>query len=372
MLTRLPVEVDAPPSGGPGPSPAAFAAALGLIAPHLAAVLIANELAACLDPIVGSCVARLAEQARGLPSLASMFVTGRFGLLATAPLLFVWTLPTVLLHTTIQALFAESRLLPRMAHAAHPLVAPFGLSGNDVIRVTMGFGCNVPAVMAASRCGGCARGGCISAISFGAACSYQLGATLSVFAAARAAWLTPVYLLYLITTMLFFVRLTSSERGRAALAQGDPPPSQLCVPDIRRVAQTVRSTFVQFSLQALPVFALFSIVAALLDVSGAFTVVAEALSPSLRLLGLPRETAMALVMAAVRKDGILLLTSVPLSEGQLLVATYLASTLTPCLVTTWAIARVRSGRDATVLVRNQALAALGFTAALAYMVASVT
>jgi ferrous iron transport protein B len=122
-------------------------------------------------------------------------------------------------------------------------------------------------------------------------------------------------------------------------------------------------------MQALPVFALFSLVAALLEVSGAFEALARCLSPALHLLGLPGDVAMALVMASVRKDGILLLTSAQLSKGQLLVAAYLASTLTPCLVTAWLIARTRSLRGAASLLRDQFLASLAFTAILAAVVA---
>lgn len=58
----------------------------------------------------------------------------------------------------------------------HPLLRPFGLSGRDLVRVMMGFGCNVPAVISTRSCSGCTRQTCISAIAFGSACSYQIAA----------------------------------------------------------------------------------------------------------------------------------------------------------------------------------------------------
>ena len=94
---------------------------------------------------------------------------------------------------------------------------PLGLSGRDLVRVVMGFGCNVPAVISMRACSSCSRGTCISAIAFGAACSYQLGATLGVFAAAGLPYLILPYLLFLSATTLAYVRLTAPREARSPL-----------------------------------------------------------------------------------------------------------------------------------------------------------
>jgi ferrous iron transport protein B len=78
----------------------------------------------------------------------------------------------------------------------------------------MGFGCNEPAVISTQACSSCSRGTCISAIAFGAACSYQLGATLGVFAAAGLPYLILPYLLFLSATTLVYVRLTAPREAR--------------------------------------------------------------------------------------------------------------------------------------------------------------
>ena len=127
-----------------------------------------------------------------------------YGLLNMGPFLFVWALPTVLLFSVILAVYKATGLVDRMNWALHPLMRPLGLSGRDAVRVLMGFGCNVPAVISTRACSGCSRGQAMSAIAFGAACSYQLPATLAVLAAAAtatktsAAWLTFVFLAYAI------------------------------------------------------------------------------------------------------------------------------------------------------------------------------
>ncbi len=72
----------------------------------------------------------------------------------------------------------------------------------------MGFGCNVPAVISTGACSSCSRGTAISAIAFGAACSYQLPATLAVLAAASKTFGLNLFLLpflflsYLLLTTL--------------------------------------------------------------------------------------------------------------------------------------------------------------------------
>ena len=46
----------------------------------------------------------------------------------------------------------------RTTLAIHPLVKRIGVSGRDVTRIVMGFGCNVPAVINSRSCSSCSRG----------------------------------------------------------------------------------------------------------------------------------------------------------------------------------------------------------------------
>ena len=58
-------------------------------------------------------------------------------------------LPTVTLLFFLLAVLEDSGYMPRAALAAQPLLAPCGLPGRAVIPMLLGFGCAVPAVMAA-------------------------------------------------------------------------------------------------------------------------------------------------------------------------------------------------------------------------------
>ena len=68
----------------------------------------------------------------------------------------------------------------------------------------MGFGCNVPAIVSTRSCSACTRPTTVGAIAFGSACSYQLGATLAVFAAAGRSDLVVPYLALLVVATLVY------------------------------------------------------------------------------------------------------------------------------------------------------------------------
>ena len=85
---------------------------------------------------------------------------------------------------------------------------------------------------------------------------------------------------------------------------------------------------------------------------------------------LPSEADLAVVLASVRKDGILLLAepdaAASLSAVQPLTAIYPAGVLLPCLVACLTIEREQGRAFALRLMGRQALAATGFSALLAW------
>ena len=85
---------------------------------------------------------------------------------------------------------------------------------------------------------------------------------------------------------------------------------------------------------------------------------------------LPPEAALAVILASVRKGGILLMAqpgvAASLGAVQLLTAVYLASVLLPWLVTCLTIARAQSRAFTLRLVGRQVVAATGFSALLAW------
>ncbi|MBX3452803.1 MAG: ferrous iron transporter B [Planctomycetaceae bacterium] len=349
-----------------------IAALLLLTAPALLTILGANRLADWLHPLIADALApAIAWIDAYAPAWLQLVLTAShgdfgYGLLNMGPFLLVWALPTVVLFTLILAVYKSTGLAERMNAALDPLVRPVGLSGRDILRVMMGFGCNVPAVIGTRACSSCSRGSTIAAISYGAACSYQLPATLAVLAAAAKSTgrneLTLVfcYLGYLLVTTLVFVRLISPAAARDPLNRlllSRRPFMQR--PTMSGLWRELSGTLKQFFLQALPVFFTICVVASLLASWGGLDALSTILQPVMAVFRLPAEAALPLVLASVRKDGIFLFVgdqglAMSMSAGQVLTAVYLCGVLLPCLVTALTMARETTWRSTGWLLARQA------------------
>ncbi|GAB3031967.1 nucleoside recognition domain-containing protein [Natronobiforma cellulositropha] len=343
--------------------------ALLLLVPAALAVWFANSVAGELDPLVGSLFEPAVAWAATLPAPLSTLLASEYGFLSMGPFLFVWAGPTMLIFAVVLGVYKTSGLVTRMTLSLHPTMRRVGLTGRDLVRVVMGFGCNVPAVVNTRSCSDCTRCTTISAISFGSACSYQFPATLAVFAAVGMGWLVGPYLLVLAVTTLIYVRLIAPPAARQSTPIIERRPF-LERPDPRAVAREAWSAIRAFVVTALPVFVLITVAAAALDEGGVIDRLGGVLGPAMAVFDLPADAALMLVLASVRKDGIALLSAdsaaVSLSPVQVLVAVYLAGVLLPCLVTVLTVAREVSPRWALGMVARQAVAACGFAVVLAW------
>ncbi|CAL1124903.1 unnamed protein product [Cladocopium goreaui] len=359
-------------------------AVLLLFLPALATIYGANKVADLLHPIV----ARVFEPAIATvnatwPSWLRIVLTAQqgefgYGLLNMGPFLLVWAFPTVLMFALILGVYKASGLIERMNVALHPLMRPFGLSGRDVVRVMIGFGCNVPAVISTRSCSSCSRGPAISAIAFGSACSYQLPATLAVLSGAAVATgtsavsLTGLFLTYLLITTLVYLRLTSSSQARSSLnVLMTPSRPFMQWPTWSALWREASGTVRQFLLQAMPVFILICIAASLLAHAGVLDMASRILGPVMGAFDLPSQAALPVVLASVRKDGIFLLAaddgpSFPMTAAQALTAVYLAGVLLPCLVTAMTIGRETGWKPTSRLLARQARFAILFALILAW------
>ncbi len=342
-----------------------------LLLPAAAAVWFANTLAGELDPLVGAAFEPAVGWAATLPEPLSTMLASEYGFLSMGPFLFVWAGPTMLIFAVILGVYKNTGLVTRMTISLHPLMRRVGLSGRDLIRVVMGFGCNVPAVINTRSCSDCTRCTTISAISFGSACSYQFPATLAVFAAVGMGWLVGPYLLVLAATTFIYVGLIAPQAARESTTMIDRR-TFLQWPDPKAVAREAWSALREFFVKALPIFVVITFVAALLDRAGVIDALGSVLGPVMALFNLPAEAALTIVLASIRKDGIALLTAdgasaaAVLSPVQVLVAVYLAGVLLPCLVTAFTVAREVSTRWALTMVARQATAAVGFSILIAW------
>lgn len=343
-----------------------------LLVPAVLAVYCANHFADWLDPSIENLSQKLAVWLASVPSPLKEILIGRYGLLTMGPLLFVWAVPTVLLYALVVGCYKASGLLDRITVALHPAMRRIGMTGRDLVRVVMGFGCNVPAVINSRSCCSATRDTTISAIAFGSACSYQFGATLAVFAAVSKPFLVTPYLFYLVLTTVLYSKLLAGKTSNSPfLILSMDKPTFLEWPRPRAIWAEARMTIIHFFRRAMPIFVGITVVASLLDWIGVINVISNWVRPIMRAFNLPPEASVAVVFSCIRKDAILLFTSnssgfAQLRDGQILTAVYLAGVLLPCLVTALTISREKSVKFAATLLAKQAVAATVFAALLAW------
>lgn len=299
-------------------------------------------------------------------------LAGDYGLITLGWYSFLWAFPVVLLIGVSVAVTEEMGLKDRITAALDPWLRRIGLNGRDLIPVLTGFGCNMVAVYESRACSACTRQACISLIAFGSACSYQIGASLSIFNAAHQPWLFAPYLLTLFVVGAIHTRLWYQPLSPSVII---PLADRafLQAPSWRGVGWRVKAVLKKFLVEAMPIFFFICGVGALLAYIGFLDQLAAWVSPVLALFGLPGETAPGVIFSIVRKDGLLVLNQgegallAMLTAGQTLVLVYLASTLTACMVTLWSIGRELGWGYAGLVAGRQGLTAVGSGIVLAYL-----
>ena len=122
-----------------------------LFGPAWIAVMQANAFADRFYDPLGSALEPLLHWLHTLPAPLTAILAGDYGVVAMLPFLLLYALPTVLVFTVLIGIYKSTGLIDRLSFGLHPWLRPFGLGGRDLVRVIMGFGCNVPAVIAHPR-----------------------------------------------------------------------------------------------------------------------------------------------------------------------------------------------------------------------------
>ena len=357
-----------------GPAVALATMAVGFILP----VYLSYVFASWAQPIVDSAILTpLADRVSSLLSssgLAAAMLVGDYGLLTLGWYSFLWAFPVVLLIGCSVSISEETGIKDHVCAALDPMMRRVGLAGRDLIPVLTGFGCNAVAVLQSRSCSRCSRKACVSMIAFGSACSYQIGASLSLFNSGGRPWLFLPYLVLLVGVGALHTRVFHSTLRQDG-AQVISERAFIQAPSWRSIGWRVRSILKQFLVQAMPIFLVICVVGAALDHYGLLAASASLVAPFLTLLGLPIELAPGVIFSIIRKDGMLILNAregadlAALSAGQLLIVVYLASTLTACLVTLWMVRRELGLGHAVSLLSRQVLTSVASTLLLAVGIA---
>jgi ferrous iron transport protein B len=198
------------------------------------------------------------------------------------------------------SLLEDSGYLPRLSLLLDGAFKRLGLNGRAVIPMVLGFACDTAATMV-TRTLETKRERVLATVLLALAipCSAQLGVILALMAGdplALTTWIVAVGATFVVVGAL-----------AARLFPGGAPAFQMEIPPLRRprlgnvLTKTV--TRVQwYFLEVLPIFLLASVLLWAGDRTGVFDAVVRGLTPVVRTLGLPRETAQVFLLGFFRRD----------------------------------------------------------------------
>lgn len=303
-------------------------------------------------------------------SLIQAFLFGDYGVLSLGTYSLVWALPVVVMLSLSSAVIEQSHLKQYIIWSIAPTMGKVGLEGTDIIPLLEGFGCNAAAIVQAGhQCQLCTRTRCMSLISFGTSCSYQIGATLSIFNVAHQTWLFIPYLLLVLIGGLVHNRLwyPSEQSFVAAQVSSNEP---VVWPSLKRVLAQMWDSVKMFLFQALPIFIAICLIASALALTPILEMISKLFIPLLGLLHIPHELSPGLLFSMIRKDGMLLFNMgggqfiQSLSAWQVLLLVFFSSTFTACSVTMTMVIRQLGLREGSKMIGRQMLTSLACVAIL--------
>ncbi|MBZ5751112.1 nucleoside recognition domain-containing protein [Metabacillus rhizolycopersici] len=338
---------------------------LSLISMFLLPVVIAHWVSNFIQPFIESLILYpLIQFFENSPSLLNSLFVGDYGILTLGIYSFIWAFPVVLLIGLSTAIVDETGLKDRIIDSLDPYLKKLGLEGRDLMPVLSGFGCNVVAVFQSRSCSSCTRKQCVSLITFGSACSYQIGATLSIFNSANKTWMFLPYIVVLLLGSIMHTKLWSKKNNHSHYFGLTPRRTFLQKPTFKGSTFRLKSDIKQFITQAMPIFISICAIAALLEYFKIIHYASFIFKPLLQLLQLPVEAASGLAFSIIRKDGMLifnegngaLLSS--LTNLQLFLLIFLASTMTACIVTMLTVGKEFGSKQAFQMIFQQGVTSI--------------
>jgi ferrous iron transport protein B len=284
-----------------------------------------------------------------------------FGLLSTGlyiPLVAV--LPYIIAFYLALGILEDIGYLPRLAVLMDTIMHRLGLHGYAIIPTILGFGCNVPAVMA-TRILESRKQRFIAAtlISIGVPCvALQAMIIGLVGRQAGVGYVAMVYGSLFISWVIIGLILNRAVKGFNPELLVEIPPYRL--PPWRVIGEKLWLRVSGFIKEALPIVLGTVLVVNILYTLGVFDAIANIAAPVLTgLWGLPKETITALVVGFLRKDVAMgMLTPLALTAKQLVISSTVLAMFFPCVATFVIMARELGAIDLLKAVGIMIAAAL--------------
>lgn len=258
-----------------------------------------------------------------------------FGVLSTALYVeFAMVAPYLIAFYFVLGILEDSGYLPRLAVLMDNFMHGLGLHGFAIVPVLLGFGCNVPGILA-TRVLESKRERFVAAtlISIGIPCA-ALQAMIIGILGQYGLW--PIFSVYFILFMVWIVLGTVLNR----ILKGFSPELLIEIPPYRfpPLKTLLTKTWVRikyFLREALPVVIIGVFIINILYIFNFFNAISSATAPVITgLFGLPKEAISAIAVGFLRKDiAAGLLIPLNLSIKQLIIASVVLSMSFPCVAT---------------------------------------
>jgi len=258
-----------------------------------------------------------------------------FGLLTTGLYVpFAMVLPYIISFYLMLGLLEDIGYLPRLAILMDTVMHRLGLHGYAIIPTLLGFGCNVPAVLA-TRILESKRERFIAAtlISIAVPCAALQAMIFGLVGQRGGQYVAIVYgTLFIVWIALGFI-LNRFVKGFSPELLIEIPPYRL--PPWRTVLLKLWMRVRGFLREAIPIILAAVLVINILYALGVFDAIANFTAPVVTgLLGLPKEAVVALIIGFLRKDvAIGMLAPLALTSGQLVVGCVVLAMFFPCVAT---------------------------------------
>jgi ferrous iron transport protein B len=284
-------------------------------------------------------------------SFFGSLLIGEFGVITMVPVYILGLLlPLIIGFYMLMAIMEDSGYLPRIAALVDRTLVYFGLNGKAIIPIILGFGCVTMATMT-TRILGTKREKIIATMLLGLAipCSAQLGVIMGLISELDAVYV----LIYAAAILAVFVVagtvLNKVLPGESSQLLIDLPAIRMPLPG-NVLKKTMQKT-VMFLKEAVPLFIYGAILISVLEYTGLLVNLQEIMSPiTVTLLKLPAETSTAFIMGIIRRDfGAAGLTSIAMTQQQVLVSLIVMTLFVPCIAAIMVIFKERGTKDALAI-----------------------
>ncbi|QSQ09309.1 Fe(2+) transporter FeoB [Koleobacter methoxysyntrophicus] len=258
-----------------------------------------------------------------------------FGLLTTGIFIpFASVLPYIIAFYFVLGLLEDTGYLPRLSVLVDNIMHRVGLHGFSVIPMILGFGCNVPAALAARNLESRREKFIASTLmAIAIPCMAQIAMILGLLGPHGARYIGYVFSILGAVWIIIGLMLNRLLPGFSSDLLLEIPPFR--PPVIGIVAKKLWIRISNFLQEAVPLMLLGVFSVNLLYVFGVFDTLAVTIGPFLnRLFGLPDKAISALLMGFLRKDLAMgMLAPLGLTAKQLVTASTVLTIYFPCIAT---------------------------------------